>query len=718
MKIQLISDFPLVSNYNAVLADTVAKVNAEQRTKIQEAELVESYDELDHDAPVLLLGPRPEWLPAVYPTIAAPSIRATLGTAGGVTKLRWALSAAAQGRMEVQGADYEWQTYLPNVELSIPTWALMAVDIEVSGDIRTDEPEDTELLSVAVCWERADNWISGVVWNKRQLQDDQARSILAQVLSCNQLLTHNGKFDLRWLNKHLEEYLLAPLYPAQDSMLLHHALYPGAGEHGLKPLAHRILGAADWESDLSTYTKGSKAHYERIPQDVLVKYNAFDVYWTLKLYNRLLELADDTALRLYTEHTMPASHMLQDVEAYGMKVDLEYAKELDDNLSQQIETHRSYLTEYVANPNSIPQVKKCIEERFGIKLVSADKASLFNSLQTVDRKYQGRPEYVDLLGEYRSFIDNLLSLRSAVKARSTYVTSIVAKVRNGRVHPTFLVHGTSTGRLSSSGPNVQNVSNDEEGKMSLRRMYVADDGMMLVGADYSQAELRTMAELSDDELMIADLQEDAPDFFDNMLPGVFPEVDFTELDKTHRKPYRLKLKRVVYGSSYGLTAPSISYMLTLEGTPTSQAEAQAIQDAYLNRYPGLRKWRDDTMPLVLSGDELITPFGRRFQQDVVTASTAQRVQNQAWAFRPQSIASDICLRAAMMVHERFTTDYRYSDCHIIASVHDAIYCEAPESLAEAVSIIVQDYMRKSGAMTFKRIPFLTDAHVSKFWNLC
>lgn len=714
MILQLISDFPLISNYITVLEDVVGKADKEH--VITEARLIESIDDLSLDDPTLLLGPRPEWLTEAVTVIPAPSIRATLGTAGGATKLRWAVQQAITGKYRWSPGDdeYVWEVVTPNTILPLPE-TVVAVDIEVSGDIRVDEPEDTELLSLAMCWKDDISGIyRGIVYTKEQLQAADVKRILADKLSSVFVLTHNGKFDMRWINAHLQGYLQHPLYPTFDTLLMHHAMYPGAAEHGLKPLAHRILGAGDWEYDIKKHTKGSVAHYERIPESILVQYNSLDVYWTYRLWERFNDLMDDTARKLYEDHTLPASHMLQDVEAYGMHVDLEYAKLLQDNLTGQIEDHKEYLQQYVDNPNSIPQIKKVIKNRWGITLMAADKSTLRNSVERLER-FLGDPDLEDV-AEYRRFTTKLLDYRAVMKARSTYVTSIVKKVRNDRVRPTFLVHGTSTGRLSSSGPNVQNVTNDDDGRMSMRRMYTATPGYILVGADYSQAELRTMAELSDDALMIADLQEDSPDFFDNMLPSVFPHVDFTVLDKSHRKPFRLKLKRIVYGSSYGLTPSSVAFMLTMEGEPTSVNEAIAIQENYLGRYPGLDAWRKNTLPRVLAGDELITPFGRRFQQDVITDANLLRIQNQAWAFSPQSIASDICLRAAMWVHDAFMVREEFKDCHIIALVHDAIYAEVPEELGEQVRKLIEQKMRLSGAATFKRVPFLTDSHSGKFWN--
>lgn len=631
--------------------------------------------------------------------VQAVSVVETMGTAGGKTKLSWAVRQLLK---PYQPPKYNWR-HASLSDLFEVRDELVALDIEVSGDIRVDEPEDTELLSVAMAWKRhGDETIQGLVLGKEALQTRVARDGLLQVVGNNRLLTHNGKFDLRWINA----LLGTNVKPTHDTMLLHHSMFPGAAEHGLKPLARRILGAPDWESGAKAYLKGSKAHYERIPQDLLTEYNAWDVFWTFCLYEELDRLCPEDARRVY-EHELAAGEMLQDVEAHGMGVDLEYADKLDDFYASARENALAGVQGFVENPNSVTQVKAAVKKHFGISLGGTSEQALKKALSL------GKPGY-------QEFVTNLLELRGATKARSTYITSILNKVRGGRVHPTFLVHGTTTGRLSSSGPNVQNVTNDGKGGMSVRRMYVAPKGYTLVGADYAQAELRVMAELSGDEKMIADLQEDSPDFFDNILPSIFPDVDFTGTDKAFRHPYRLRGKRSIYGTSYGLTCMSISEMLTLDGHPTSIQEAAQIQDNYLGHYPGLQEWRNNTLPLVLAGDDLTTPFGRRFQQDVIVndRKALSRVQNQSWAFRPQSVASDICVRAAVNLWQEFADTHKYKDCHIIALVHDAIYPEVPEELGEEVRLLTEKHMRESGAMTYSRVPLLTDSHAARTWDQC
>lgn len=686
MLLQIMTDYPITSDYETVLQSVVAD---EANGFFTAYEVFEDVADLEHTE-VLALGKVPP-LPAGYRVLSAPSVRETLATAGGATKLRWAIRNLVESKPDVR---FTWNYATPTTRLEVDPDVLYAVDIETSGNIKVDEPEDTELLALSIGWFRHGDEIEAVVFDYDALQQEWAHDMLRSFLGSARTVAHNGQFDFRWINSKLG----SNFYPAEDTMLMHHARFPGAGEHGLKELCRRILDAPNWEAEAKSYTNSS-AYYERIPQPILCEYNAYDVYWTLRLHEYLSGLMDETAWRLYREHTMPASNMLQDVEAAGFRVDQAYAEELGAMLDAETTELKKDLSIWVDNPNSTKQVVAALKQHFNIDSPSVAKPVLLH----LEAKHPNTSE----------FIMKMLQYRKASKSRSTYVTSVLRKVRNNRVHPSFKVHGTTTGRLSSSGPNIQNVTNDERNQMSIRRMYTCDEGNVLVGADYAQAEARTMAELSGDEKMIEDFQEGAPDFFNNMMPEVFPHTNFEELDAEGRAPFRLRLKRIVYGSSYGLKPATVSQMLTLEGEPTTKQEAQAILDGYLARYPKLAEWRDGILPGLAGGSEMFTPFGRRFQLDVLTQQSKGRAENQGLAFQPQSIASDICIRAAMYIHQAFK---KMPGCRIIAIVHDAIYAEVPERLGEEVRALMELKMREAAATVFHRVPFLTDSKIGKYWN--
>jgi DNA polymerase I-like protein with 3'-5' exonuclease and polymerase domains len=722
--LHIATDWPVTEDF----IDVLRAIQAEDFPMITSMDVLTEEDMFTFDGEILVMG-NPDTIKEVYNVdvtpfrhVVAPSIKETFWTAGGATKLRYALSRIVSG-LDKTREEIPYGVIYPadHDQCGWPKGERAFVDIEVSGDIKTDGPEHTELISVAIR-------INGktMVFSRECLELGRFRRYLAHLLQANKIVLHNGAFDCRWLNYHLREVLEAPLYTDDDTMLMHHSMFHGAGEHGLKQLCQRIFGAPEWEADARKYTKAG-SHYELIPPELLYKYNAGDVYWTEQLYLYLRKLMDTRpeAEKCYRETELPASHMLQDVTTYGMPVDLEYAAELDKLLEGQIALAQERLNLFGGkevevvkkatktlperrtkvfkpfNANSPLQVKEWFVEHGERNLSSADEKHLMA---------------MHIKGRHMGMIEAILEYRGNSKARSTYVTGVLAKVdANARVHPTFKVHGTSTGRLASSGPNIQNVSNDQEGKPSLRRMYRTHTAAtVFVGCDYAQAELRVMAELSNDPRMIGDLQADSPDFFTNMLPFVFPLEDFTTMHPRVMKKFRLKLKRVVYGSSYGLSAGSVAQMLTLEGSPTSRDEAQSIQDGYLGIYPGLRHWRDYTMQDNRESN-LLTPFGRQLQLDVITDATFNRARNQAWAFKPQSIASDICVHAALDLHYNILPDL---GAHLAASVHDALYAESPVGVAEEVKLAIETAMTASAAKIYHRVPFPTDGHISRNWNEC
>lgn len=244
---------------------------------------------------------------------------------------------------------------------------------------------------------------------------------------------------------------------------------------------------------------------------------------------------------------------------------------------------------------------------------------------------------------------------------------------------------------------------------------------MLVQVDLSQAELRVMAALSDDEWMLSALQEGAGDFFDTyMMPVCFPNEDMTALkaDPVRKKELRTQVKTVQYGLAFGRKAGAIARELGM-----SFSEAQSIIDNYLTTAPKFALWREQVMEAAVNEDKrdiLISPFGRRFQSEVVTSKNEWKIKNEALSFLPQSTASDICLVTAIRVHPRI----KELGCHIVNVVHDAIIVEVPDAtqrqypgLADSIGMLIQDEFRKTGQMVFgDKVPFLSEYSTGRSWG--
>lgn len=245
---------------------------------------------------------------------------------------------------------------------------------------------------------------------------------------------------------------------------------------------------------------------------------------------------------------------------------------------------------------------------------------------------------------------------------------------------------------------------------------------MLVQVDLSQAELRVMAALSDDQWMLAALQEGQGDFFDiHMMPVCFPNADQARLvgDPVYKKELRTQVKTVQYGLAFGRQAKAISVELGLSVT-----EAQAIIDNYLHKAASFATWREDVKHAAVTEnmrDMLITPFGRKFQSEIVTHKNEWKIQNEALSFLPQSTASDICLVTAIRVHPQI----KAWGAHIVNVVHDAIIVEIPENdghtiayqKAQWIGDLIQSEFRRTGEMVFgNKVPFLSEYSIGRSWG--
>ncbi len=243
----------------------------------------------------------------------------------------------------------------------------------------------------------------------------------------------------------------------------------------------------------------------------------------------------------------------------------------------------------------------------------------------------------------------------------------------------------------------------------------------LINVDLSQAELRVMALLSGDEWMIAALQEGEGDFFDtHLMPAAFPNQTAKHgsvnkwkfNDPVDHKECRTQVKAVVYGLSFGRGARAIGKELKIP-----EREAQAIMDAYLDAAPNLRQWRADVMEAAINPakrDLLVSPFGRRFQSEVVTTGNFRKIQREALSFLPQATSSDICLSTAIRIHP-ILVDKGY---HIFNVVHDAIMIEGNDNDdAYTIGTYVVKELRKTGEMVFgDRLPFLAEYSIGKSWG--
>lgn len=588
-----------------------------------------------------------------------------------------------------QGEDWViWQ----GEDITFKPGTLIALDIESAGDIDEDTFAAGRILSIAL-W----NGKFGVVIPEELAETDKATELIKRLCDTCTVICHNGTFDMPYLSKRLG----IRVYHHEDTLLMHFVLDNLAGEHGLKPLARRWLRAEDWDSDAKSYLKGG-AYFENIPREKLYEYNLADVVWTFKLYEYFLHLLKNSGKYDYYRYRMQVTKVLNDVQMNGVAVSLDALDELEEKYKRQCDENLVVLRQR-AGEDFNPQSPKQIKDYFKSKGVSSPS---FDS----DHLKKLRRE-----GEETEFIDALLAYRYAAKVIGSFIANVRRKVgEDGRIHPYYLPHGAKTGRLSAKGPAIQTMGRDS----GIKRALVAEPGCKIISCDYSQAELRTVAELADDEAMIAAFQPGAPDFFDDLMtkiwPEEFPTIEAYEAFK-HEHPKTAKnrralVKSVVYGLNYGRGVAAIATALE---QPIEVA--QHVVDQYLGAYPGLRDWQARVRHSVgrkEEDNERKTKFALTFNPLFVSDSNYSSTQNEALAFVPQSTANDICLNAAIKINEQVG---QYG-AKLIGLVHDATYVECPEETIEECSKMMEREMAQAATLVFNRVPFAAEAEVGNNWE--
>lgn len=577
-------------------------------------------------------------------------------------------------------------------DISFKNGSVIALDIESAGDIDNDTFAAGRILSIAL-W----NGKFGVVIPEELAETPATAELIERLCRDCIVVCHNGTFDMPYLSKRLA----INMYHHEDTLLMHFVLDNLAGEHGLKPLARRWLRAADWDSDAKSYLKHG-AYFENIPRDKLYRYNLYDVVYTYKLYEYFLPLLKNSGKYVYYRYRMRVTRVLHDVQMNGVAVSFTALDELEEKYKRQCDEHLVILKK-LAGEDFNPQSPKQIAEYFASKGVSSPS---FDS----DHLKRLRRE-----GKEIEFIDALLEYRYAAKVIGSFIANVRRKVgEDGRIHPYYLPHGAKTGRLSAKGPAIQTMGRDS----GIKRALVAAPGCKIISCDYSQAELRTVAELADDEAMIAAFQPGAPDFFDDLMtkiwPEEFPTIEAYEAFK-HEQPKTAKnrralVKSVVYGLNYNRGVPAIATALEqpLEA-------AQHVVDQYLGSYPRLRDWQERVKHSVgrkEEDSERRTKFGLAFNPLFVADNNYASTQNEALAFVPQSTANDICLNAAIKINEQVG---QYG-AKLIGLVHDATYVECPEETIEECSKMMEREMSKAATLVFHRVPFVAEAEVGNNWE--
>jgi uracil-DNA glycosylase family 4 len=567
----------------------------------------------------------------------------------------------------------------------------IVVDIEVGfeKDVDFDHPNNYSLLCVGIAYARD----RAVVLGESALADPDVGRELGGLLRDRPIIAHNGKFDLAGLYP-----LLGGLELWFDTMLASYCLDERPGGHGLKVLAVEKLGAPKYDEEIKQYVP-RRGNYGDIPRPILYKYNAYDVACTWRLYEMFVEAMDRADVRKVHDFLVKASTQLMYLELNGISIDREYMNQLEATYLERLGGIEEELEEVVVastghlevpwgsiNPRSPKQVKEYLASQ-GVKVESTNEETL--------KALQSRLPAGSASGQ---FVRILLRYRRQHKLYSTYIAGIRKRMYRGRIYTTYLLHGTTSGRLASRNPNLQNIVRDSE----IRRQFsVSRPDNVLVQCDYANAEARVMATLAEDDYLRDILSNDTPGykFFNELSDQLYGA------GKWGKEEY-IRTKAFFYGIAYGREPFSIAMEYKI-----APALAQKQYDEFLGLFPGVMKWQDDVRKQVLSGQPLITPFGRRRRFWLITDQNKKDVLNEALSYLPQSTASDICLSALVRVRPMLR-----GLGFLRLTIHDALVAECSADRQDEVSQILSTVMAEEGQKFTNYVPFPVDTSVGKSWG--
>lgn len=549
----------------------------------------------------------------------------------------------------------------------------VVIDIEVGVEKDFDyaHPEEYNLLCIGVAYARG----KAVVFGENSLADQRVIDGFREFLSNTKIIAHNGKFDLRGLS---------PLVGIQqlwfDTMLASYALDERPGQHGLEQLAMEKLNAPSWKNVIKKYIPRG-GNYADVPRPVLYKYNAFDVSCTWDLYEWFSSKFDDRAWQAHNFMIKAANELIHP-ELSGLNFDHMYSVDLAieymDEIYRHIEKIQA-LVGYEINPNSPPQVTRYLaEKRITVKTTKAD------FLKELREK---------VTGEVAEFIDLLLEHRRVSKLFGTYVKGLSKRTTHGKVYTTYLLHGTTSGRLASRNPNMQNIDRE---KRIRNQFTIEDSNNVLVQVDYSQAEGRVITTLAQDEYLADIFNDPSRDIFNELTEQIYGPNNWS-------KEERVKVKSFFYGLSYGRGAASIGREFDM---PLD--EATQLLNSFKSLIPKTITWQSAITSKVLNGDDLVTPFGRKRSFYLITNENRKDVINEALSFLPQSIASDICLSALIKLRPMLD-----NMATVRLTVHDAIVVECKEKDASDVVDIMSKTMVAAGKQYTDYVPFQVEASIGR-----
>ncbi len=528
-----------------------------------------------------------------------------------------------------------------------------------------------------------------------QMEPAVALKLLAPLLADASVLKigQNIKYDMLVLRK----YGIA-VHPIDDTMLLSYALNAGGGTHNMDDLAEKHLGHKTISYDEVTGTGKGRITFAEVALEKALAYAAEDADITLRLWQTLKpQLVSEHLVTLYETIERPLVPVIVAMEERGVKVDKARLAELSLDFTKRIAVLEEEIFKLAGHSFNIGSPKQLGEVLF-------DKMGLAGGKKGKTGTYSTGADVLEELAEGGQVMAaRVLDWRQLSKLKSTYTDALANEIntRTGRVHTSYAMAVTSTGRLSSSDPNLQNIPIRTEEGRKIRSAFVAQSGQRLISADYSQIELRLLADIAD----IAALKEafrngqDVHAITASQMFGVAVDAVGSDL--------RRKAKTINFGIIYGISAHGLAARLGI-----SRGEAGAYIEAYFKQYPGIKDYMERTKSFARQHGYVTTLFGRRCHlPGIHDKNPSMRNFSERAAINAplQGTAADIIKRAMIAVEKLL----QGSTARMLLQVHDELVIEVPAPDAEQVASRVGQAMQNAAQLS---VPLTVDISIGENWN--
>lgn len=578
--------------------------------------------------------------------------------------------------------------------------------VEVLSAVRDEVAFDTEatgrnpltdhLVGIALCYNKEKAYYVPISHSypgaERQPGKGDVFQYIRPLLQSEEIakIGHNLKYDVMLLGQ--EGVAVAGrLY---DTMMAAYLLNPNKAGHSLEEVSFEYLS-----SKKKTFVEVLKKRksFAEVTIEEATAYAAEDAALSFELRDILFKkLREEGLEKVYQDIEMPLIEVLVGMEKSGIKVDAVLLKDLADEMAAEIDSIQQrifFLAGEEFNISSPKQLSRVLFQSLGLSPTKRTKTGFSTGMDVLEE-----------LAKHHALPMEVLHYRSLTKLKSTYLDVLPSLVNTetGRVHTSFNQTATATGRLSSSDPNLQNIPIRGEWGGRIRQAFVAEEGNLLLSADYSQVELRVLAHISGDEGLREAFQKGL-DIHARTAAELFG-VPFDEVTQEMRRT----AKTVNFGVIYGISAFGLSETLNIE-----RGDAQKYINQYFDRHPGVRKYSERILGEAKGQGWVATLFGRkRPVPELKSHNKNTRQQGERFAVNSpiQGTAADIIKIAMIRIWKRFKEET--IPAKMILQVHDELLFEFPEHELEKVRVIVRREMEGAAILS---VPLKVEVGHGRNW---